>query len=153
MINATQRDVPQHGVNTVHLDLPSNYAYLNILDACITEILGHIDTLKEPGIIINDIRVAVQEACVYIIDRAYKGYPDKRITITLTLDEVSRTMVVEICDTGASFNLEVRTVPVSGLEGVDEDEYGLLLLHALMDEVCYTTHAETNLWRLTKHLA
>lgn len=137
----------------IQLDLPANHKHLNILDVCITELLEQIERLSEPGITINDIRLAVQEAWNNIIDHAYADKLDGRVHVSLMLDEYAHHIIIELQDTGASFDFD--TVNVSDIDPTTahDKDLGLFLLYTLMDEVTYVPRPGNNFWRLMKHLA
>ncbi|NJN67046.1 MAG: ATP-binding protein [Chloroflexaceae bacterium] len=137
---------------TIRLDIPARYPSLNILDACLTEMLGQLEELSNPGITINDIRVAVQEACISIVSHADPHQPDGRIAVTLTLHERDRSLVVELCDTGCPIDVAGASLAVPDPETIPDPSFGLFLLHALMDDVTYEPQPGNNTWRLVKHL-
>lgn len=142
---------------TIRLDIPARYASLNILDACLTEMLGQVEELSNPGITINDIRVAVQEACTTIVSQAYQHQPDGRIVVTMTLLEQERSLMVELRETGAAMTMDMdgarmATADPESLPDHSDHSFGLFLLHALMDDVRYVPQPGNNTWRLVKHL-
>jgi anti-sigma regulatory factor (Ser/Thr protein kinase) len=142
---------------TVFLDLPANYTSLNILDACIIEILEQVEYMAEPAIIINDIRVAVQEACTIIIEHAYADQERGRIAVAFTLDEEPRCLRVELHHTGSLLDFEPpdQQEDVAASLNPEEPEtrgYGLFLLYTLMDDVTYTPQPGNNRWVMTRHL-
>jgi anti-sigma regulatory factor (Ser/Thr protein kinase) len=154
IIQTAPVEIPRtNGRDTIHIDLPACTRYLNILDACITELLEQVDTMPDPGVTINDIRVAAQEACMNIIDHAYTMEATGRIGITLILDQTSQHLIMELRDTGYSFDFDISNFSVKNMETVNEDEVGLFLLYMLMDEVIYVPQRGNNFWRLRKHLS
>ncbi len=88
---------------------------------------------------IDNIILAVDEACTNIIKHAYKYFPDGKIVLNLKTDK--KTFTIEIIDYGTSFEPGLVTHPdlqkyfnekrVGGL--------GMYLMKALMDDVRYTT--------------
>ena len=139
--------------NTIELDLPANHTNLNILDVCITEMLAQVERMTNPGVIINDIRVAVQEAWNNIVDHAYANQADGRIHVKVALDTSRQHIIIEFHDSGASFDFDVANV-TSPADPVNMEErgLGLFLLYTLMDEVNYMPNPHNNFWRLMKHL-
>ncbi len=148
-----QEPTPTNGHDTIHIDLPASTRYLNILDACITELLEQVETMPDPGVTINDIRVAAQEACMNIIGHAYHMNNQGRIRITLTLDQGSQHLIMELRDSGYSFDFDISSFSVKNMDMVNEEEVGLYLLYMLMDEVIYVPQMGNNFWRLRKHLS
>jgi serine/threonine-protein kinase RsbW len=86
---------------------------------------------------LNDIILAVDEACTNIIKHAYNSVPDGEIIITI--DRKGRKFTVTIIDYGKNFEPEIVKKP-------DIQEYyrqkkvgglGMYLMKTLMDEVKY----------------
>ena len=134
----------------IRLDLPANHKYLNILGACISELLARVEHVDEREAIIYNLQLAAHEACANIIDHAYAGDQDRRILITLTLAGHPRRLIIELHDNGYSFDL--ATVPEPNLDEAHDHGYGLFLIRRLMDEVTYMSRPEGNHWALVKHL-
>lgn len=112
-----------------------------------TENLSHIrdfvySAALETGFndeIIENITLAVDEACTNIIKHAYKSAPDGEIEIKIKSD--SKSFNIQIIDYGKAFAPENVTEP-------DMTEYfrqkrvgglGMYLMKKLMDEVKYTS--------------
>lgn len=138
--------------NAVHIELPANNSFLHVLDACIIEVLEQVEEIEDPGVTINDIRVAVQEACNNIIEHAYANHNDGRIGVTFTVDESASHLTIELHDTGSSFDFDVASVSLPDTESLNERGCGLFLLYTLMDEVIYVPKTGNNFWRLMKLL-
>jgi serine/threonine-protein kinase RsbW len=89
--------------------------------------------------VIDDIILAVDEACTNIIKHAYKYYPEGEIVIKLKYNLHKFTII--IIDHGASF--EPDTVPEPDLEKYYEQRkvggLGMYLMKRLMDEVKYVS--------------
>jgi anti-sigma regulatory factor (Ser/Thr protein kinase) len=137
----------------IHLDLPATQKHVNILDVCITEVLDQVNELSDPGITINDIRLAVQEAWNNIVEYAYQGDANGRVDISLFLDETAHHLIIEMHDSGCSFDFDIANVSGLDAEDIRGDHLGLFLLYMLMDEVTYVPRPGKNFWRLLKHLA
>jgi serine/threonine-protein kinase RsbW len=134
----------------IRLELPATHKHLNILGACISELLARVDNVDERDAITYNLQLAAHEACANIIDHAYAGNRNHRILITLTLTERPRRLIIELYDTGYAFDL--ATVAEPNLDEAHDHGYGLFLMRRLMDEVIYTSQPEGNHWVLTKHL-
>jgi serine/threonine-protein kinase RsbW len=134
----------------IRLDLPANHKHLNILGACISELLVRVEHVDDREAIVYNLQLAAHEACANIIDHAYAGDLNRRILITLTLTGRPRRLIIELHDTGFSFDL--ATVPDPNLNEAHDHGYGLFLIRSLMDEVTYTPRPEGNYWELVKHL-
>ena len=79
---------------------------------------------------IDDIKIAVSEACTNIINHAHKC-PEFSYDVILEVGEEGLTITVK--DFGIGFNVENSTKPVSGEP--QESGLGLFIIKALMDEV------------------
>jgi serine/threonine-protein kinase RsbW len=135
--------------DVIRVDVPATHKYLNLLGACIGEMLSRVDDLPEMQATIYNMQLAVQECCANIVDHAYKDR-DGRITATLTLVDEPRRIVVELQDNGRSF--EPESVPRPTLDEPQIRGYGLFLMGELLDEVDYVPAPGDNRWRLVKLL-
>jgi serine/threonine-protein kinase RsbW len=134
----------------VRLDLPASYAYLSLLGACLSDIIARIDGLGEADIVAYNVQLAVHETCTNIIGHAYGEQAAGRIRIEITLQHAPRRLIVDLHDTGRTFDLDA--VPEPSLDDVQVHGYGLFLIRELMDEVSYTPRTGDNRWRLVKYL-
>jgi serine/threonine-protein kinase RsbW len=136
--------------NTIRLDLPASFKYLNVLGPCIQALLEHADGLPEPEISAYNLQLAVHEVCTNIVDHAYADQPAGRIAIAFTLAAEPRRLIVELRDTGRTF--DPTEVPDPDLSNAQVRGYGLFLVQSLMDDVCYRPSPSGNCWRLIKNL-
>ena len=134
----------------IRLELPATHKYLNILSACIAELLVRIEEINEREAVIYNLQLAAHEACANIIDHAYAGEVERRIAIMLTLAAPPRRLIIDLYDTGCSF--DIASVPEPNLNEAHDHGYGLFLMRSLMDEVRYISRPEGNHWSLVKHL-
>jgi serine/threonine-protein kinase RsbW len=135
--------------DVIRLDVPATHKYLNLLSACVGEMLSRMDDLPELQTTIYNMQLAVQECCANIVDHAYKE-TDGRITATLMLIDQPRRLVVELHDNGRPFEPEI--VPQPSLDEPQIRGYGLFLMRELLDEVDYFPQPGDNRWRLVKLL-
>jgi serine/threonine-protein kinase RsbW len=88
---------------------------------------------------IDNIILAVDEACTNIIKHAYKYFPDGKIILNLKADK--KTFTIEIIDYGQSF--EPGMVPNPDLQKYFDEKrvggLGMYLMKALMDDVRYVS--------------
>jgi serine/threonine-protein kinase RsbW len=136
--------------NTIYLDMPANFKYLSVLSACLAEMLVKVENLTEPDLTIYNVQLAIQEACTNIVEHAYDGQSDRRFSVTLTLDDASNHLIVELEDTGQPFDKSHIEPP--DLDTAQEGGYGLFLMYTLLDEVVYAPQPGRNYWRLVKQL-
>lgn len=89
--------------------------------------------------VIENVILAVDEACTNIIKHAYKSYPDGEILIKVIYDNKKFTVI--IVDYGNSFDPNV--VPDPDLKKYYNERriggLGMYLMKSLMDEVEYTS--------------
>jgi len=92
-----------------------------------------------PMATVEDIMLAVDEACTNIIKHAYKLSPDGEILLNIAYDENKFTII--IIDYGRSF--EPETVPLPDLQKYYREHkvggLGIYLMKSLMDDVKYTS--------------
>ncbi|MCW8803242.1 MAG: ATP-binding protein [Ignavibacteriaceae bacterium] len=92
-----------------------------------------------PEVTVENIILAVDEACTNIIKHAYKLSPEGEIRIKIEYDEEKFT--VTIIDYGKSF--EPDRVPLPDLQKYYREHrvggLGMYLMKSLMDDVTYTT--------------
>jgi serine/threonine-protein kinase RsbW len=150
--------------DVIRLDLPANYAYLNVLSACIVATLerarGDCSVLEQtpagqvpapdPARTAYDVSLAAHEICTNIIQYAYAGQTGGRIQLQMVLEHCPRRIVIEVSDTGRAFDPSL--VPEPDLDGGQVHGYGLFLVRNLMDEVAYEARPRSNHWRLVKNL-
>lgn len=134
----------------VRLDIPSNAKYLTLLSACIAEMLARADNLVQRETVTYNIQLAAHETCTNIIDHAYAGNKHSRIIIHLALLEQPYRLVIDLFDTGRSFDLDLTPAP--NLDQPQVHGYGLFIVRSLMDEVVYQPQMGNNHWCLIKHL-
>jgi serine/threonine-protein kinase RsbW len=135
--------------DVIRLDLPATHKYLNLLSACIGEMLSRLDDRAEIETTIYNIQLAVQECCANIVDHAYDEQ-NGRINAILILADAPRRLVVELHDNGRAF--EPENVPQPQLGEPQIRGYGLFLMKELLDEVDYDPQPGDNRWRLVKQL-
>lgn len=135
--------------SVVKMDVPADVKYMRVVSACVTELLAARtrDAGQSPAT--DDIVLAVQELCMNIVDHAYQGRPDGRISLDFTLAD--DTFVAEFSDDGAPFDPTTVTAP--DLECGQVRGYGLFLMMELLDDVTYSSSNGRNHWRLMKRVA
>lgn len=135
--------------DTIKLDVPATHKYLNVVGACITAILERIEGIAEMGTLAYSVELAVHETCTNIVEHAYAGV-NGRIQMAISLHEAPKRLVIELQDSGRSF--DPTQVPEPNLEESQVNGYGLFLMHQLMDHVDYYPQSGQNRWCLIKNL-
>lgn len=88
---------------------------------------------------IEDIKIAVSEACTNAVNHAYKGREDGKVSIKIS--SFSDRLEIMVVDQGKSFDYEntvKKLKPLNAdvdLEHVNEGGLGLFLIDTLMDKV------------------
>lgn len=136
---------------TIQLMLPATFKYLNVLSACLGELLLRVEDLPEPEMTIYNIQLAAQEICANIAEHACANDPAQQVVIAITMEVPPRRLVIDFYDTGRSFDPTQVTEPEPGTLHVRG--YGLYLVHKLLDEVTYTSQPDKNHWHLVKYFA
>lgn len=147
---ATESEQRMREIETIRLDIPATHKYLNVVGACLAEIMARIDNLPDATLAIYNVQLAVHEICTNIVEHAYGNAGTQRITIMMSLAEQPRRLEVELHDTGRAFDL--ATVRPPAFDTLQEGGYGLFLVRELMDEVSYEPQPGNNRWRLTKYV-
>ena len=137
-------------LDIIRLDLPATYKYLNVLGASIGEVMKRAEEVPGLDALSYNIQLAVHEACTNIVGHAYEGVDNGRIKIALSLVAKPGQFIVELEDTGRSFDPSLVHEP--DLENGQIHGYGLFLMRSLMDEVSYLPLPNCNRWRLVKNL-
>ena len=130
--------------------MPADYTYLSVVASELESVLMQVTDVAEPPVVLYNLQLAVHEACVNIIDHAYAGDPQGQIGIRISVAPEPRCVIVELHDTGRSF--DPTTVPPPDLTAAQVHGYGLFLMYELLDEVLYTTAFGHNHWRLLKYV-
>ncbi len=89
----------------------------------------------------GDVRkfgLALSEACVNVIEHAYRGEAGNPIELELTIDDEALKLTIR--DSGAAFDLERYDPP--DLSEPHEGGYGVFIIHSIMDEVTYDTSGQ-----------
>lgn len=136
-------------IGSVLLDVPAGLKYLNIVGACVGELLAHVDGLADPLTTVYQLQLAVHEVCANSVEHAYAGRADARVRLEMAVRGHPRQFEAEVRDDGLPF----EGSPGASLEGAPRDRgYGLHLVRELVDELHYERSGDGNRWRLVKLL-
>ncbi len=152
----------------VCLDVLAEHRYLNIVSACLEALMDHVDAISERDTVTYSVQLAVHEACVNIVEHAYrdqaKDRGQGRIGIGISLGGAPRQLVVDLYDDGRPFGdastdahplgrLPKSDLPqLTDLGEIPDHGYGLYLMQQLVDEVQYERVQDRNHWQLSKAL-
>lgn len=128
-------------------DLPATYEKLHLLETGLQTFLQQ-HNLQQDCQFQHDVLLATHEICTNIIDHAYAGNPEGRISVNFSLCASLSLLQIELRDNGRSFDPATVTPPE--LSVPQERGYGLFLTELLMDNVNYIHHNGQNIWQLIK---
>ena len=142
---------PDPRAETVQLVIPCRAEYVGVARLTVLGITGRIPFSYDE---VEDIRLAVGEACTHAIERAGSGRAGTgtaTIRIVSTLDTVALT--IEVTDDVAEADKAAPSEEAKLLEeaGVDEQGLGALLMEILVDEVKIETSPTGTTVLLTKY--
>lgn len=100
---------------------------------------------------INDIRLAVDEACTNVIKHAYSYDESKVFNVDLEFD--NSALLIEITDYGVGFNPSGYEAPnlEKRIKQKKRGGMGIFLIQNLMDELSYESDSKKNVIRMTKY--
>lgn len=131
------------------LNLPASHKHLELLGAVIQLLLHRDDACPAHELLVYQVELAVHEVCTNIIEHAYAG-GGGRIQIYLSILDNPLRFVVDLLDTGASFDYDIFQPP--NLVELQTRGYGLFLINRLSSSVTYHPKPGHNHWRLEKRL-
>lgn len=105
-----------------------------------------------PDKVVDEIRLAVDEAYTNIIKHAYKNIPSKPVRIEVGSDH--RHLWISIKDEGESFNPDNYQAPdlLKRIKNKERGGMGVYLIQKLMDHVQYSRTGGINEIRMIKNL-
>ncbi len=116
-----------------------------VIDSRVEEVARAREWLSElartEGFSDKDVRglgLVVSEACVNIVEHAYRGQAGNPIELRLAINDTR--LVLQILDEGKRFDLQSYSSP--DLSEPQEGGYGVFLMRSIMDEVDYDTSGE-----------
>ena len=141
--------IPNAGIDsrteTVQLIIPCRPEYVGVARLAVLGIASRMAFSYDE---VEDVRLAVGEACTHAVERA--GTDHATIHIISTLD--AHALTIEVKDDVAEANVAAPTEEARLLEeaGVDQQGLGALLMEILVDEVKIETTPIGTSVRLTK---
>ncbi len=133
----------------LNLRIPSQTGKLNMAREFVAD-AAKVFGFKDDDV--NNIALAVDEACTNIIKHAYSYDTDKEIDIVVSMKKPEFEILIE--DRGKHFN--PNQVPVPNMKEYmshyKRGGLGMYLMKKLMDKVEYSIHPKKNVVRLIKYL-
>jgi serine/threonine-protein kinase RsbW len=112
--------------DTLIITIPSHPKYLSVVRT-VTVKIGQLYEINET--IIEDIKLAIDEACTNIIKHAYKGDTSKKIILKYKVSQKSFKVVIE--DSGIKSNINL--MKGRNLEDVRPGGLGIHLINRVFD--------------------
>lgn len=115
-------------------------------------VAGHAQTVGLSEKIIDEIRLAVDEAYTNIIKHAYKNTPQKPVRIEVGIDKSK--LWISIKDEGEGFKPDEYRAPdiLKRIKNKQRGGMGVYLIQKLMDQVQYNQKGGVNEIRMVKNL-
>jgi serine/threonine-protein kinase RsbW len=132
----------------VVLNIPCKPEYVGIARLTLLGVAGRMPFSYDE---VEDVRLAVGEACTTAVERAAKANKsDTEINIVSTISEGK--LIIEVKDHVGQIPDEPIELPESpdGVEDIDEQGLGALLMELLVDEFKVETTEDGTLVRMTK---
>ena len=96
-------------------------------------------SLKLPKDVLNDIKLAVTEACTNVIKHAYQYDYEKRFGLSIELNR--RIFLVKVTYVDQGFNPD--SIPIPDLNDIKEGGLGVFIIRNIMDDVVYSIDSAT----------
>ncbi|MBA2626257.1 MAG: ATP-binding protein [Acidimicrobiia bacterium] len=125
---------PSGDQELVVLEIPASAAYVGIARTVTTAVAGSVEGLSDGRL--EDLRLAVSEACTNAIEAQAAGGPEPRVVLRCSLR--GRELEVRIEDSGGGFDpdqLATSLEPPATIDLVTERGWGIHLIRALVDDV------------------
>jgi len=123
------------GADVIELTLPARVEYISVARLTVSGIANRMGLSFDE---IEDLKLAVGEACTNAVQHAYGG---ENGTLSITCEVYPDRIVIQVADKGKGFDygaIKERMRPINphlDVDHIPEGGLGLYLIHALMDEV------------------
>ncbi len=131
---------------TVQLTIPCRPEYVGVARLAVLGIASRMPFSYDE---VEDVRLAVGEACTHAVERAGGGTATIRIVTTVALDALTIEITDDIAETDAAAPSEEAQLLAEA--GVDQQGLGALLMEILVDKVEIETTAAGTRVVLTKN--
>ncbi|MBM7644680.1 serine/threonine-protein kinase RsbW [Scopulibacillus daqui] len=122
--------------DSIELTIPAKPEFVGVVRLTISGIANRMGYTYED---IEDIKIAVSEACTNAVNHAYREDEDGKIS--LKIDSFEDRIEIMVIDRGKSFDFQetisnLRPIdPSMSLDKINEGGLGLFLIETLMDKV------------------
>jgi serine/threonine-protein kinase RsbW len=123
----------------VRLEIPAQPAFVGVARSVVAAVAGALDGFDDDRL--EDLRVAVSEACTNAVEAHRRDAVDERVVIVCTATEEHLEICIE--DSGNGFDRDAvpEPPPLDTLDG-SERGWGLQLIEALVDDVTFRETAD-----------
>jgi serine/threonine-protein kinase RsbW len=128
------------------LDLPSEAGALVVVRAALRAVAEDTRHCRLEPREIDEVQIALQEACTNAIRHAHHGDPKKRFQVEM--HRTSDALVVHVRDGGGPFDIDAHRAPPP--EALIEGGYGIRIMRSWMDEVSVRREGECNVVTLVR---
>ena len=120
--------------DVMELIIPSDFRYLGAVDAAIQDLAREFSCAQRW---IDDFSTALVEACTNAIEHGNKFTKEKKVRITIELNE--RKIISRVRDEGSGFNYVdyLSDAPPPNLDPLSERGRGIMIMRAFTDRVGY----------------
>lgn len=132
--------------DTIVLDLPSEASALAVVRATVRALAEDGRRVRLDPREVDEVQVALQEACTNAIRHAHKG--DANLRFQVEMNRLEDALVVRVKDSGGPFELDARKEAPP--ESLQEGGYGIRIMRAWMDEVSVSRQDDRNVLTLVR---
>jgi serine/threonine-protein kinase RsbW len=116
----------------VQLTIPADAKWLTVVRLAISGVASRLGASYED---VDDLKVAVSEACTNAIDHAFRGVAPERQTICVLCHPGDGEVRVEVADEGCGFDPQQAPTAPEEAEADRQGGLGLYLIGKLMDSM------------------
>jgi len=134
--------------NQQYISVPGKKTEIEKLQAFLCR---YIDTYKLPGELLHDLKLALEETFINIVNYAYIDSNTDKHTIFIEIRHESNSISIFFTDTGVAFNPLKDAPSVVKSADYSKGSMGLQLIRSLTDEQHYARINQTNVFTLIKY--
>lgn len=120
----------------VRLEIPAQPAFVGVVRSVVAAVAAAIDGIDDDRL--EDLRVAVSEACTNAVETHRRESLDDRVIVTCRLDDDRFSVAIE--DSGSGFDVSDVPAPPGPdamPSATSERGWGIQLIQALVDDVTF----------------
>lgn len=121
----------------IRLDIPALPAFVGVARVVVASVATTVDGIADDRL--EDLRIAVSEACTNALEAHAGDGPDQRIVLRCTLDDTALAVHIEDHGAQAGSAPERSGAAAGDDESAAERGWGLQLIRALVDDAAFAT--------------